>query len=390
MTDNAATSTDSIPPEELHRYARQLILPGFGAAGQRKLRDAKVLVVGAGGLGSPVLLYLAAMGVGTIGIIDDDVVELSNLHRQIIHSTASVGEAKTHSAARRIKALNPLVHVVEHRQRLDVDNAIELFQHYDLVMDGADSFATRYLVADAAEVTGRTVAWGSLLRFGGQVSVFEPRTGPGLRDIYPEPPEPGEVPSCAEGGVIPTLVGIIGATMANEAVKVLTSIGETLLGRVMLLDAATFQWTTLQLQPSPNTQPRQHLEPDYQAFCGIETHGQDSSEQHTIETLTGGQLEEVLRQAEPPVLLDVREPSEVALAHIPGSLSIPLGQLAQRADELHRDNEIVVYCQSGVRSERAVRHLTELGFGRLSHLGEGFQGWLAAQLPVSTGSQGSS
>lgn len=385
MTDHASTTTDSIPPEELHRYARQLILPGFGAQAQRKLRDARVLVVGAGGLGSPVLLYLAAMGVGTIGIIDNDTVELSNLHRQIIHSTASVGEAKTHSAARRIRELNPLVQVVEHQQRLDVDNAIELFQQYDLVMDGADSFATRYLVADAAEVTGRTVVWGSLLRFGGQVSVFAPRIGPGLRDIYPEPPEPGEVPSCAEGGVIPTLVGIIGATMANEAVKVLTGIGETLLGRVMVLDATTFQWTTLRLEPSREAKPRQHLEPDYQVFCGIATHEQETSAQQTIATLTAGQLSEVLRRAEPPVLLDVRGPTEVELGHIPGALTIPLGQLIPRANELQRDHEIVVYCQSGVRSEQAVRRLTALGFARLSHLSEGFQGWLAAQLPVSSG-----
>lgn len=385
MTDNAKTSTDSLPPDELHRYARQLILPGFGAQAQGKLRDARVLVVGAGGLGSPVLLYLAAMGVGAIGIIDDDTVELSNLHRQIIHSTASVGEAKTHSAARRIRELNPLVHVTEHQERLDVDNAIELLQQYDLVMDGADSFATRYLVADTAEVTGRTVVWGSLLQFGGQVSVFAPRTGPGLRDIYPEPPEPGEVPSCAEGGVIPTLVGIIGATMANEAVKVLTGIGETLLGRVMLLDAATFQWTTLQLEPARDAKPRQHLEPDYQAFCEIETHEQDTSDQQTIETLTARQLDEVLQRAEPPVLLDVREPAEVALGQIPDALTIPLGQLTQRTEELPLHNEIVVYCQSGVRSEQAVRQLIVLGFGQLSHLGEGFQGWLAAQLPVSAG-----
>src|SRR5690625_1743920 len=384
MTDNAATSTDSIPPEELHRYARQLILPGFGAAGQRKLRDAKVLVVGAGGLGSPVLLYLAAMGVGTIGIIDDDVVELSNLHRQIIHSTASVGEAKTHSAARRIKALNPLVHVVEHRQRLDVDNAIELFQHYDLVMDGADSFATRYLVADAAEVTGRTVAWGSLLRFGGQVSVFEPRTGPGLRDIYPEPPEPGEVPSCAEGGVIPTLVGIIGATMANEAVKVLTGIGETLLGRVMLLDAATFQWTTLQLEPSPNTQPRQHLEADYEVFCGLLPEDQAAFSHQTVKALTAEELHQVLHGDDAPILLDVREPHETELGQIPGARSIPLGELAHRSDELNSDDDIVIYCQSRARSEQAVRQLRELGFEQLSHLDEGLEGWLAAQLPVRT------
>lgn len=382
MTHHGQAPTASISPDELRRYARQLILPGFGADGQRKLRDARVLVVGAGGLGSPVLLYLAATGVGTIGIIDDDTVVLSNLHRQVIHSTASVGEDKTRSAARRITELNPLVTVHEHRQRLNVDNAIELFQQYDLVLDGADSFATRYLVSDAAEITGRPVVWGSLLRYGGQVSVFTPRTGPGLRDIYPEPPEPGEVPSCAEGGVIPTLVGIIGTTMANEAIKLITGIGKTLVGRVMLLDAATYQWTTLRLEATPKAQPRQELEPDYDAFCGI---APDADGDQTVPTVTAQQLHDALRSATPPVVLDVREPVEVELAHIQGAMNIPLGQLADRADELlPADDNIVVYCQSGVRSHQAVDELTSLGFERLSHLGDGMQGWLIADLPVST------
>lgn len=383
MTNHAATPEASCTPEELRRYARQLILPGFGATGQHRLKEAKVLVIGAGGLGSPVLLYLAAVGVGTIGIIDDDTVEISNLHRQIIHSTSSVGEAKTGSAARRIAELNPLVTVVEHQHRLDVDNAVELFAQYDLVLDGADSFATRYLVSDAAEVTGCTVVWGSLLRFGGQVTVFAPGSGPGLRDLYPEPPEPGEVPSCAEGGVIPTLCGIIGSTMANEAIKLLTGIGETLLGRVMLLDAATFQWTTLRLETSPDAARRQSLEPDYQVFCGIAAEDEVTTKQ-PVKTLTADQLAQVRQRATAPVLIDVREPHEVELGWIPGAMSIPLGDLGQRAGELARDDDIMLYCQSGVRSERAVHQLQELGFSQLAHLAEGFQAWLAAEYPVHT------
>ncbi|NLZ98212.1 MAG: adenylyltransferase/sulfurtransferase MoeZ [Micrococcus sp.] len=382
MTDRVDTPEATCTPEELRRYARQLILPGFGLEGQRRLKEAKVLVIGAGGLGSPVLLYLASVGVGTIGIIDDDTVEVSNLHRQIIHSTSSVGEAKTRSAARRLTELNPLVTVVEHQHRLNVDTAIELFSQYDLVLDGADSFATRYLVSDAAEVTGRRVVWGSLVRFGGQVTVFAPGSGPGLRDIYPEPPEPGEVPSCAEGGVIPSLCGIIGSTMANEAIKILTGIGDTLLGRVMLLDAASFQWTTLRLEASPDTDPRRHLEPDYEVFCGI-TPDDGASAEQPIEMLTANQLAHVLDRPAGPVLVDVREPKEIELGRIPGALSIPLGDLSERAGELAPDDEIVVYCQSGVRSERAVRQLRQLGFSHVSHLDEGFQSWLAARQPMS-------
>lgn len=350
--------------ERLARASRQLLLPGVGLDGQRRLAGARVLVIGAGGLGSPALQYLGGAGIGTIGIIDFDSVDLSNLQRQVIHRTASVGEAKTVSAARALKELDPGITVVQHPVRLDRGNALELFSGYDIIVDGSDNFATRYLASDAAAILTRPYVWGSVYRFDGQVTVFWEGAPDGrsldYRDLHPVPPPPGDVLSCDEAGVLGAVCGTIGAMMATEVVKLVCGVGEILLGRVLTLDALGGQWGEARLGRRPGREPVTELI-DYEAFCGVASADGPS--------IGVGQL------TPSDVMLDVREPSEHALGNIPGDRLLPLRDLL---DDPARagSGPLVVYCKSGARSARAVEALRAVGVDAVSLRG-GFDAWLS-------------
>ena len=316
----------SLSPDEVERYSRHLIIPEIGSIGQRRLKNAKVLVIGAGGLGSPALLYLAAAGVGTLGIIDDDVVDLSNLQRQVIHGVGDVGRPKIESARDAIAALNPLVDVRLHNVRLDASNALELFAGYDLILDGADNFATRYLVNDAAAILGKPYVWGSIFRFDGQVSVFWEKHGPTYRDLYPEAPPAGSVPSCGEGGVFGMLCAAVGSLMVTEAVKLITGVGRSLLGRVALFDALGGSWREIKVSRDPEAERVTELT-DYEAFCGIAP----SAEAGTEHTVTATQLATMLASRKAGLkdfqLVDVREAGEYEIVRIDGAVLIPQGRI---------------------------------------------------------------
>jgi adenylyltransferase/sulfurtransferase len=361
---------------EVERYSRHLIIPEIGQLGQRRLKNARVLVIGAGGLGSPALLYLAAAGVGTIGIIDDDVVDLSNLQRQVIHTVADVGRSKLESARDSIAALNPLVAVVLHSVRLDASNALELFAGYDVILDGADNFATRYLVNDAAALLGKPYVWGSILRFDGQVSVFWDRFGPNYRDLYPEPPAAGMVPSCAEGGVFGMLCASVGAMMVTEAVKLITGTGRTLLGRLLIFDALAARWREISVAKDPAAPPITELA-DYEAFCGVPVRGAGEAD-----TVDAARLAERLaarsRGEDAFELIDVREPGEFEIVSIPGSRLVPLsGILAGTAlPGLPRDVPLVLHCKAGSRSAQALQSLKEAGYDGVTHLEGGILAWV--------------
>ncbi|MEF3120048.1 molybdopterin-synthase adenylyltransferase MoeB [Kocuria flava] len=372
---------------ELERYARHLALPQVGPLGQRRLRRARVLVVGAGGLGAPVLQYLAAAGTGVLGIVDDDVVALSNLQRQVLHGTADVGRPKADSAAEAVARLDPGVHVRTHPVRLDADNAVALFSGYDLVVDGADNFATRYVVSDAAALAGIPCVWGSILRFEGQVSVFWAGRGPTYRDLYPEPPAPGEVPSCAEGGVIGALPGTIGAVMATEAVKLVTGAGEPLLGRVLLHDALAMTWRELRLAADPAAAPVTAVAPA-EASCGVP--GADAGAAAgpaAAESLSAAELAGLLERREQGraafALVDVREGWERELAAVPGAVHVPLAELLDHGPAAlppaARGTDLVLHCQAGTRSARALAALRPAFAGReetVRHLEGGVLAWL--------------
>ncbi len=350
------------------------MLPGFGLSGQRRLAAAKVLVIGAGGLGSPVLQYLAAAGVGTIGIVDFDTVDLSNLQRQVIHRTASIGEPKTASAARAIAELNPLVTVVEHAVRLGTDNAIQLFSGYDLVIDGSDNFSTRYLANDAAAILGKPYVWGSVFRFDGQVTVFWESAPDGrsldYRDLHPVPPAPGEVLSCDEAGVLGAVCASIGSMMATEAIKLITGIGEPLLGRIQILDALAGGWREVRLSRRPGRMPVTELI-DYELFCGVRPPAGDG----VTRGLGGPELSaEDLIAEHMPNLIDVREPFEHELVHIDGARLVPLAQLLDDPAALG-EGPFVVYCKTGIRSQRAAEALRATGAEAVSLRG-GIQAWL--------------
>lgn len=381
-----------LDPEESVRYSRQLLLPAIGLLGQRRLRAARILVVGAGGLGSPALLYLAGAGIGTLGIVDADVVDESNLQRQVVHSTATVGEPKTASAARALRELNPGVTVIEHRVVLDSSNALELFSEYDLVLDGSDNFPTRYLVADAAALRGVPVVWGSVLRFDGQLSVFWSTPpagieGVGYRDLFPDPPPPGTVPDCAEGGVLGALCGVIGAGMATEAIKLVTGAGESLLGRLQSFDALSGRWHELRVERDPELEPAHELI-DYEAFCGLPAGVDDAGRSAgggdaAASLVSARELHELLSAAasdvtEAPLVIDVREDWEVDIAAIPGARHVPLGSVDR--DEsiaaLARDTPIVLYCKAGVRSTIARESLEAAGFTELRELEGGILSWI--------------
>ncbi len=375
---STALESSTLSSSEVLRYSRHLIMPEVGTEGQLKLKAGKVLAIGAGGLGSPLALYLAAAGVGKIGIVDFDVVDLTNLQRQILHSTATVGKSKLQSAKERLEALNPEVEIKLHDTRLSSENALDILRDYDVVVDGTDNFPTRYLVNDACVLLGKPNVYGSIFRFEGQASVFGVADGPCYRCLYPEPPPPGLVPSCAEGGVLGILPGTIGVIQATEAVKLLLGIGEPLVGRLLLFDALKMSFRELKLRKDPDCpicgkNRTIHKLIDYNQFCGIAPQPQQPE-------AAGWEIDPVelkarLDRQDPLFLLDVREPHEWQICRIPGAHLIPLGQLPAKLDRLSRTEEIVAYCRSGVRSGKAVDLLRKSGFTRLKNLKGGILAW---------------
>ena len=366
-----------LSPDEVRRYSRHLLLPEVGLEGQQAIKAARVLCIGAGGLGSPVTMYLAAAGVGTLGVADYDEVDFSNLQRQLLHMTRDVGRPKVESAAERLRAINPGVRVEAHRLTVSSANALELFSGYDLVIDGTDNFPTRYLVNDAAVLTRRPYVYGSIFRFEGQASVFAAPDGPCYRCLYPEPPPPGLVPSCAEGGVLGVLPGIIGTIQAAEALKLILKTGESLVGRLLILDALRMRFREVRLQRDPECpacgdNPTIRELQDYEQFCGLGPVASQASDDFDI---TPEDLKAALRSGGPPVLLDVREPMEYQINRLPGSVLIPLGDLPESLGELDGTRDLVVYCHHGIRSVRAVELLRGAGF-RARNLAGGIVDWI--------------
>lgn len=370
---------------EKRRYARHLLLPEIGEEGQRRLKNARVLVIGAGGLGSPALMYLAAAGIGTIGVVDDDVVDESNLQRQVIHGTTDVGRLKVDSAREAVARINPLVTVVPHAMRLAPDNALDLIAGYDLVLDGADNFATRYLVGDACEILGTPYVWGSILRFDGQVSVFWRDHGPMYRDIFPEPPDPRLVPSCAEAGVMGVLCAAIGAAMGTEAIKLITGRGRTLVGRLLIHDALAATWREIAIRPDPSRERVTDLlahARDYSAMCGLPDLPEEDVVADRIVEVPARELAERLAAREAArgeadlLVVDVREPAEHDIVAVEGAELVPLGSLLAGEVHLPRERDIVLFCKAGVRSERAARALLDAGYERVSHVPGGILAWI--------------
>jgi adenylyltransferase/sulfurtransferase len=378
--------------DEVRRYSRHLIIPDVGMTGQKRLKNAKVLVIGAGGLGSPALLYLAAAGVGTLGIAEFDEVDESNLQRQVIHGQSDIGRPKADSARDSIAEINPLVDVVVHHERLDNDNVMDVFRGYDLIVDGTDNFATRYMVNDAAYFLGIPYVWGSIYRFDGQASVFAPTLlddAPCYRCLYPEPPPPGMVPSCAEGGVLGVLCASIGSIQVNEAIKLLTGIGDPLVGKLMIYDALEMEYRKLKVRKDPNCalcgeHPTVTGLIDYETFCGaISEEAADAAADATISVVT---LEQMLKErAEGTrnfVLVDVREPNEAEINHIPGAVLIPKGDflngsaLEQLGQISGGDKQIVLHCKTGVRSAEALAILKGAGYADAVHVGGGVVAWV--------------
>jgi len=361
--------------DETRRYSRHLLLPPVGPEGQRKLKAARVLLVGGGGLGSPAALYLAAAGIGTIGLVEFDAVSESNLQRQVLYGTADVGRPKLDAARERIADLNPLVQLEAHAARLSAQNALDIVRAYDVVLDGTDNFPTRYLVNDACVLTRRPYVYGSVFRFEGQASVFGAPDGPCYRCLFPEPPPPGAVPDCEEGGVLGVLPGLIGVIQATEVLKLVLGAGEALIGRLLLVDALRMQFRTLRLERDPEcpacgTRTLQTLI-DYEAFCGIRG-GEDA-----VPEIAPHELAARFAAGERPLLLDVREPREWEMARIEGARLVPLGTLAGAIPSLDREAEIVVMCKSGVRSANAARQLRDAGFRRVLNLAGGIKRWSA-------------
>ena len=375
VEDKAALSND-----EILRYSRHLIMPEVGMEGQLKLKAAKVLCIGAGGLGSPLALYLGAAGVGTLGIVDFDVVDYTNLQRQIIHTTADVGRKKLDSASEKLKAINPFLNIRKFETRLSSENALELFREFDIIADGTDNFPTRYLVNDACVLTGKPNVYGSIFRFEGQASVFATEEGPCYRCLYPEPPPPGLVPSCAEGGVLGILPGLVGVIQATEVIKLILGAGDSLAGRLLLIDALGMKFRELKLRKNPDcpacgTHRTITKLIDYNEFCGIR--GEESAQEKTVAGVPEIQVEELKRRLDAGddlFVLDVREPHEYQICNINGHL-IPLGDLPKRVHELDSSREIVAHCRSGVRSGKAVVFLQQAGFKKVHNLAGGILAW---------------
>jgi adenylyltransferase/sulfurtransferase len=376
-----AGSAEQLPelsPDEILRYSRHLIIPDVALRGQRVLKRSRVLLVGAGGLGSPLALYLGAAGVGTIGLVDFDVVDLTNLQRQVVHGTKDVGRSKLASARERIADVNPHVHVESYETQLTSDNALEILRDYDVIVDGTDNFPTRYLTNDACVLLGKPNVYGSIFRFEGQASVFATVEGPCYRCLFREPPPPGLVPSCAEGGVLGVLPGIIGTIQATEAIKLLLGIGEPLIGRLLLFDALRMKVRTMQLRKDPTcpacgTREIRELI-DYEEFCGIRQAARAEAG-NAVPEIAPRELAERLRAGDDVTVIDVREPHEWEIARIEGARLIPLGTLAEALPSLESSRDIVVHCKTGVRSAKAVRQLQAAGFSRAWNLAGGIQRW---------------
>jgi len=367
--------------DEVKRYSRHLIIPEVGMTGQKRLKNAKVLCVGAGGLGSPALLYLAAAGVGTLGVIDFDVVDESNLQRQIIHGQSDIGRLKAESARGSVAEINPYVHVEVHTDALTTDNVMEIFSGYDLIVDGTDNFATRYMVNDACVLLGKPYVWGSIFRFDGQASVFWAEYGPCYRCLYPDPPPPGMVPSCAEGGVLGVLCGSIGSIQVTEAIKLLTGIGESLAGRLMIYDALEMSYRTVRVRKDPECaicgkNPTITSLIDYDAFCGAVS--ADAAEAASGSTITATELKDMLDRGDNIFLVDVREPNEYEIVSIPGATLIPKDQFLTGAalEKLPQDKRIVLHCKSGVRSAECLAVVKSAGFSDAVHVGGGVLAWV--------------
>lgn len=375
-----APTADALTPEEMGRYSRHLILPEVGEQGQLKLKAARVLCIGAGGLGAPLTMYLAAAGVGTLGIVDFDVVEASNLHRQVIHGTSDVGRAKLDSAEDSLKAINPNVKIVKFPTRLSSENALEIFKDFDIIADGTDNFPTRYLVNDACVISGKPNVYASIFRFEGQASVFATEAGPCYRCLYPEPPPPGLVPSCAEGGVLGILPGLLGIIQATEAIKLILGEGEPLVGRLLLVDTLAMRFRELKLHKNPDcpacgTHPTVTKLIDYEQFCGLPSKSAlPASVINGIPQMQVTELKRRLDAGEDLFVLDVREPYEFAIAQIGGRL-IPLNDLPGRVGELQADREIVVHCKMGGRSQKAAEFLAHNGFKKIHNLAGGIAAW---------------
>ncbi|MFB3918006.1 MAG: molybdopterin-synthase adenylyltransferase MoeB [Terriglobales bacterium] len=375
---NATATATTLSNEEILRYSRHLIMPEVGMEGQQKLKAARVLCIGAGGLGSPLALYLAAAGVGTLGIVDYDVVDFTNLQRQVIHTTADVGRKKLESAAEAIGAINPFVNVKPFETRLTSGNALEIFREFDVIADGTDNFPTRYLVNDACVLTGKPNVYASIFRFEGQASVFGTKEGPCYRCLYPEPPPPGLVPSCAEGGVLGILPGLLGVVQATETIKLILGSGEPLIGRLMLVDALAMKFREVRLRKNPDcpvcgTRPTITQLIDYNQFCGIR--GEEAAVSTTgIPEIQVEELKQMLDRGEDVYILDVREPHEYQICNLGGNL-IPLGELPKRVNELDSSREIVAHCKMGGRSAKAVDFLRKAGFTKVRNLKGGILAW---------------
>ncbi len=366
--------------EEILRYSRHLLIPEVGLEGQKKLKAASVLVIGTGGLGSPVALYLAAAGVGHIGLVDYDVVDSSNLQRQVIHGTSGLGVLKVESARQRMLDLNPDIQVEVFNEPFTSENAFRIAEGYDILIDGTDNFPTRYLVNDVCVLTGKVNVYGSIFRFDGQLSVFDARSGPCYRCLFPEPPPPGLVPSCAEGGVLGVLPGTIGTLQATEALKLILGIGEPLIGRLMLYNALDQSFEFVKLRKNPGCkvcgpQPEITELIDYEAFCGVPGHDHEEGAVGGDWDITALELVERLKQDKFLRLLDVREPHELEISRIDGAQLIPLGQLASRLPELDTAQEMVVFCKAGTRSARALELLQSAGFRKVKNLKGGINAW---------------
>jgi adenylyltransferase/sulfurtransferase len=371
----------SLSIEEVRRYSRHLIIPDVAMDGQKRLKNAKVLCIGAGGLGSPTLMYLAAAGVGTLGVIDFDVVDESNLQRQVIHGESDVGRSKAESARDTVREINPLIQVNLHEERLDSSNALEIFAQYDLIVDGTDNFATRYLVNDACVLLGKPYVWGSIYRFDGQAAVFWAEHGPCYRCLYPEPPPPGMVPSCAEGGVLGVLCASIGSIQTTEAIKLITGIGEPLLGALMVYDALEMSYRKIKVRKDPNCavcgeHPTVTELIDYEAFCGVVS--EEAQRAAAGSTITAQELKELRDSDKPTFLVDVREPAEWEIVRIPGATLIPKDEIL-RGDalaSLPHDKQIVMYCKTGVRSAETLAAVKNAGFRDAVHVQGGVTAWV--------------
>ncbi|MGD2163207.1 MAG: molybdopterin-synthase adenylyltransferase MoeB [Anaerolineales bacterium] len=380
----------SLSHAEILRYSRHLLMPEVGLEGQEKLKSSSVLIVGTGGLGSPVSMYLAAAGVGTIGLVDYDVVDFTNLQRQIVHGTHSIGERKVDSARARLLDINPDINVINYDEPFTSENAMRIAEPYDVIIDGTDNFPTRYLINDVSVFTGKPNVYGSIFRFEGQVSVFWAERGPCYRCIFPEPPPPGLVPSCAEGGVFGVLPGTIGTLQATETIKVLLGIGEPLIGALLLYDALDLRFDRVKLKKNPQCKvcsPDPEITEliDYEAFCGVPSHDHEEGRLESKWEIEPRELAQRLKRGESLHLIDVREPHELSISSLPQAELIPLGSLASKLNTLDSATEIVLFCKSGIRSARALELLAGAGFRKLKNLRGGINAWareVDPELPV--------